>query len=179
MLHINSAKITTPSPRLWIQMRALHHFHRGPSLSPPFSTSRWSHHGWTRLVTIPSPTVPAENKVDAEVGKAHHMRVTWSRQFRSRRFPGPVISTTPQPHPYPWPIPSHVEHGPWLWLGNRWKSWGAKALSPMSESCEANPTSCGRKRELKWFLVRGVEQRSTVDGWECRLGWCILLYIML
>ena len=55
----------------------------------------------TRIVTIPSPTVPAETKVDAEVGKAHHMRVTWSRQFRSRRFPGPVISTTPQPHPYP------------------------------------------------------------------------------
>ena len=34
----------------------------------------------TRIVTIPSPTVPAENKVDAEVGKAHHMHVTWSRQ---------------------------------------------------------------------------------------------------
>ena len=76
-----------------------------------------------------------KRKIDAEVGKAHHMRVSRRRQQRSRRFPGPVISTTPQPYPYPWPIPSHVEHGPWLWLGNRWKSWGARALSPMRESC--------------------------------------------
>ena len=166
MPHINSAKTTTPSPRLWIQMGALDRFGKGPSLSPHFSTSRWSHHGWTRLVTIPSPTVPTENKVDAEVGKADHMRVTWSRQFRSRRFPGPVISTTPQPHPYPWPIPSHVEHGPWLWLGNRWKSWGAKALSPMCESCEARPTS---RSQLDGELHQDEDLHQMAG--ENRIGW--------
>ena len=30
-------------------------------------------------------------EIDAEVGKAHHMRVTWHRQHRSRRYPGPPI----------------------------------------------------------------------------------------
>ena len=129
MPHINSAKTTTPSPRLWIQMGALDRFGRGPSLSPHFSTSRWNHtaaHVCSRK--------KKRRKIDAEVGKVYHMRVTWSRQHRSRHYPVSV-STTPQPYPNPWPIPSHVEHGPWLWLGNRWKSWGAKALSPMCESC--------------------------------------------
>ena len=138
----------TPSATLRMRSRAPHRLWRGPDrprrssfpMNLPASRDEWS--------TYHRPCIQLKmmSEVDAEVGKAHHMHVTRRRQQRSRRFPGPVISTTPQPYPYPWPIPSHVEHGPWLWLGNRWKSWGAKALSPMSESCEANPTSCGQKR---------------------------------
>ena len=43
-----------------------------------------------------------KRKIDAEVGKAYHMRVARRRQHRSRHYPVSV-STTPQPYPNPWP----------------------------------------------------------------------------
>ena len=94
-----------------------HRISRRPASPPPRSTCRWSRHFFNMDDRHISSYVSSRNekwKVDADFGKAHHMRVTRHRQQRSRRFPGPVISTTTQPHPNPWPIPSHVEHGPWL-----------------------------------------------------------------
>ena len=44
---------------------------------------------------------------------------------------------------FPPPNPNHVLHGPWLEPGNRYKSWGAKALSPTCESRVADLTCWG------------------------------------
>ena len=114
--------------------QAAYRVRRGPTPLPRLSSS-WQNRRCSSLDGHRMRTKPKiKRTIDAEFGKAHHMRVARCRHHRSRRYPAP-IRTTPQPYPYPWPIPSHVQHGPWLWLGNRCKSWGAKALSPISESC--------------------------------------------
>ena len=81
-------------------------------------------------------------------GKAQHMRVACSRHICSQRrrwttehsasIPCPIL-TQFLPHPHP----NHVLHGPWLEPVRRYKSWGAKALSPTCESRVADLTCWG------------------------------------
>ena len=192
MLLPSLVETTTKSGTMRIPSRASPPVRRGSTPPSWTSTSRrnrlwlkWNgRHIFVRVRSRKSV------QIDAEVGKARHMRVARCRHCRSRRYPAP-ISTTPHPHPNPWPIPSHVKHGPWLWLGNRWKSWGAKALSPISESCEARPTSCSQLSENfkdaefsnRW--LSGVNLcfmcLCTID--ECEVVWniqCIFVnYIVL
>ena len=79
---------------------------------------------------------------------AQHMRVACSRRICSQRrrwttaHSASIPSLTQFLQPPP-PNPNHVLHGPWLEPGNRYKSWGAKALSPTCESRVADLNGWG------------------------------------
>ena len=77
---------------------------------------------------------------------APHMRVTCSRHICSRHCRRTVIRTAFPPYPHPTPTqPQPWNHGPWLEPAGRYKSWGAKALSPICESRVA--------RQICWSLT--------------------------
>ena len=65
----------------------------------------------TLMAAKSSPTGPAEEiwKVDAEVGKAHHMRVACRRQHRSGAIPGRQYYASPLSQPLTHPQPC------WAW----------------------------------------------------------------
>ena len=92
---------------------------------------------------------------------APHMRVTCSRHICSRHCRRTVIRTAFPPNPHPTPTqPQPWNHGPWLEPAGRYKSWGAKALSPICESCgilqicrEASLIAFGRRKNRHFIPI--------------------------
>ena len=84
-------------------------------------------------------------------------------------LPNPIqpYPTLPNPtQPYPTlPNPNHALHGPWLEPDVRYKSWGAKALSPMCEPRVASPT-CSLAGHILSVSGRELVMTCIVNKWR-------------
>ena len=111
---LSRANFTTTIGSLMLRTRSAspHHVIRGPSPPPPLSSPpRKPHRSLQEPLSSHLLHVQAkmERRVDAEVGKAHHMHVTRHRQYVVGAIPGRQYYASPLSLPLTHPQPC------WAW----------------------------------------------------------------